>query len=206
MADLIALVDLDGTLADYDGALEREMAKIASPGEPEFKSFMDATRPAWLEARRHLISSIPGFWRDLSPLPAGQDILGGLQAHGFHLHVLTKGPSTKPAAWMEKLEWCRRHVPDAEVSITENKSLSYGRILVDDWPSYFTGWLKHRPRGVVVVPAQRWNEGAEALAPSNIFRYDRTQDGSLERLHRVIRAVALRPDGEPFDVRTVLAA
>lgn len=204
MADLIALMDLDGTLADYDGALQREMAKIASPGEPEFRSFMDADRPAWLEARRHLISSIPGFWRNLAPLEAGMEIKAELEACGFCINVLTKGPSTKPDAWKEKFEWCRAHIPDAGVSITEDKSLSYGRVLVDDWPPYFVGWLCFRPRGLVVVPAQPWNVDAERMAPANIFRYDRTQPGARERLRRVVRAAAARRDGEVFDVRAIL--
>jgi hypothetical protein len=200
MDDLTALMDLDGTLADYDGAITEAMRKLASPGEPDFHSFMDEMRPPWLEARRHLVSSIPGFWRSLPRLPAGFAIHDALVSVGFRIHILTKGPRTKPAAWMEKLEWCRMHVPDADVSITENKSLSYGRVLVDDWGPYFMGWLAHRPRGVVIVPAQPWNVGCEEAAPGNIFRYDHSQEGSFATLHRIVRAVADRRDGEGVDL------
>lgn len=203
MTDPIALVDLDGTLADYDGAIARELARIASPTDPPYHSFGPDGHPPWIDARRHLVSSVPGFWRNLAPLEAGQSILAALRGQGFQINVLTKGPSTKPAAWMEKLEWCRVHVPDASVSITEDKSLSYGRVLVDDWPPYFMSWLAHRPRGLVVVPAQPWNEGAEDLAPSNVFRY--VPGEGLNDLHRLLRAAAQRGDGVPFDVREVLS-
>lgn len=202
MSDCIALVDMDGTLVDYDGVMRRDLEKLRSPGEPEYEPTPGGEFPDWLEARRRVISLQPGWWRALPRLEMGFDILGALQAHGFSIHVLTKGPSRKPAAWSEKVEWCRAHLPpEVEVTVTENKSLSYGRVLVDDWPPYFMGWLTHRPRGVVIVPAQPWNEGVEQLAPRNIFRYDRTE---LHSLNTVLKAVRERANGEALDVATIL--
>lgn len=196
MSDLVALFDLDSTLADYDGAMRRAFAQIAAPGDPDFRSFTDEARPPWMEARRQLISSLPGFWLNLEPLAAGFTVVDQARAAGLRVHVLTKGPRAKPAAWAEKLQWCVKYIPDASVSITEDKSLSYGRIMVDDWPPFYNAWLRYRPRGVVIVPAQPWNVDAESHAPGRVFRYDPTQAGADQRLCEIVHAAAQRADGE----------
>lgn len=195
MSEKIALLDLDGTVADYDLALRLEMEALRYPGEPE-ETISPRLNSPWVEARRHLISKVPGFWKNLPRIEKGFQIYQTLVDTGFAVHVLTKGPSTKPIAWMEKLEWCREHLPDAQVTITENKSISYGRILVDDFPPYFTGWLKNRPRGLVIVPSQAWNEGCEDLHP-NVWRYDGSDP---EKLSEVVRAAFDREDGQFVDI------
>lgn len=50
----IALFDLDGTLADYDGQLLKDLQHLASPYEPA--PVLYAGIP-YLEARRHVITS-----------------------------------------------------------------------------------------------------------------------------------------------------
>jgi hypothetical protein len=142
-----------------------------------------------IEARRKLIQRQPGFWRGLAPLPRGFEVVDELRALGFELHVLTKGPRSNPHAWSEKVEWCAERLPDANVTVTGDKALVYGRVLVDDWPPYFTRWLEARPRGLVVCVAHPWNEG---FAPSGldaharVLRYDGTNRDELR--HRLVRA------------------
>jgi hypothetical protein len=115
---------------------------------------------------------------------------------------LTKGPGATPGAWGEKFEWCRINLIDADVTVTQNKSLSYGRVLLDDWPAYFIPWLKYRPRGLVVCVAQPWNtkieeytKQAQELGCKNprIFRYDGT---NREELRTVLQWAANRPARE----------
>ncbi len=111
-----------------------------------------------------------------------------LRALGFELHVLTKGPRSTPNAWSEKVEWCAEHLPDANVTVTGDKSLVYGRVLVDDYPPYFTRWLEVRPRGLVVCVAHPWNEGfakGGAQAHPSVLRYDGENRAELrQRLAR----------------------
>lgn len=190
--DDVALIDMDGTLCDYDGAMSYELEKLRSPGETyDFQHGGEWSD--WYEARRAAVSRIPGFWRNLKPLPVGMEIYYMLQELQFDLNILTKGPSTKPIAWSEKLEWCREFVPEAHVTVTEDKSLVYGKLLVDDWPSYYQSWLKWRPRGYVVVPAQPWNVDAEKFAPGQIFRYDGTNP---DRLFEILSFVKVRELGK----------
>lgn len=177
MEDRIALIDLDGTVADYDRAMATEMAKLAAPEEdpPETVDF-DSPKEPHIKAREELIRRQPGFWRNLPRLELGFEIVEDLEAVGFGLHVLTKGPTRTTSAWTEKVEWCHEHLPQAAITITQDKALVYGRILVDDWPPFMTSWLSVRPRGLVVCVAHPWNAGVDH--PS-VFRYDGTNREEL---------------------------
>lgn len=177
MPEPIALVDLDNTLCKYAEAMRRDMALLRAPCE--YKHDLVAVNPKMpkqphLRAREQLIRSQPGWWARLEPLEIGFQILKELRKLKFDIHILTKGPWKSYNAWTEKAEWCREHVPGTPVTITQEKSLVYGRVLVDDWPPYYLSWLKVRPRGLVVVPAQPWNAGL-AKDP-RIVRYTGPKD------------------------------
>ncbi len=193
MDALVAQVDLDGTIADYDGALNRELKLMASPGEPEL-IWSREDEPPWLEARRRSIALRPGFWEELEPLPVGFEVYRMLLALGFEVNILTKGPSSKSDAWAEKLRWCRKHVPEAKVTITEDKSNSYGRVLVDDWSSYYVPWLKHRPRGLVVIPHQTWN--ADFKHPQCVRAS--TDPADMAHVRDCLISVMQRKHGQPL--------
>jgi 5'-nucleotidase len=164
----IALFDLDGTLADYDGQLLKDLQLIASPYEPPPVLYSDI---AYLEARRHIITSQVGWFLKLGKFKLGWDILDVTKAIGYSISVLTKGPSTKHAAWAEKVEWCNQHLAGYidGVTISHDKGLVYGAVLVDDWPDYIESWLMHRPRGLVIMPA---NDHNISFAHPNVLRYD----------------------------------
>lgn len=197
MSDNIALIDLDGTVADYDAALTEAMKTLQAPDEPSYQDrYTGGVEPSYIEARRKMIQRQPGFWRNLKPLQLGFDVVDEFRRLEFGLHVLTKGPRSTPNAWGEKLEWCTEHMPDALVTVSSDKSLVYGRALVDDYPDYFMGWLRHRPRGLVVCVAHPWNEGFRKGGRQenpNVFRYDGTNRKELSDL---VRRVAQRKSGE----------
>ena len=186
MTNKIALIDMDGTLADYDSALIRDMELIRSPHEPQ--DFIPHTEIPHLKARAKMIRSRPGWWLELEPLKAGFDIVKILREQEFKLHILTKAPNAVDAAWTEKVMWCKKHIPDADVTITQNKGLVYGKILVDDWLPYVSDWLEHRHRGLVIMPAQRWNADYKELKfAKQIVRYDGTNLDEVEaRVKKVV--------------------
>lgn len=157
--DRIGLVDMDGTLADFDSAMSEGLAALRHPGEPDPVPPHGPGAPPWIKARRALVKAQPGFWRGLRPLPGGFRVLRLMQEVGLAVHVLTKGPAGNPRAWMEKVEWCLEHCPDLPVSAVSDKGMTYGRLLFDDWVPYAEAWLKWRPRGRVVMPAWPHNEG-----------------------------------------------
>lgn len=178
MEDRIALLDLDNTLADYRGSLQQGMLALASPDEPPWVPLDRGKEPAWIKARRNLITHQAGWWRDLPPLTLGMDILDACMSIGFRVHILSKGPRHHPIAWAEKVAWVDANLPPGTpLSLSDDKSLVYGRVLADDWTPYTDPWLRARPRGLVVQPAQPWNEGLEHHP--RVLRYDGTNRAAM---------------------------
>ena len=184
----IGLFDLDQTLADYEGAMRRDLFLLKSPDEPNPMNrnfgLWDENCPSYLRARMDLIKKIPGWWASLEKLKLGWEIYNLAKKIGFENHVLTKGPRSKSRAWMEKVQWVDEHLgPDFPIDIVAgstnpnqkglDKSHRYGLFLCDDYPPFVMGWLSHRPRGLAIVPANPSNEGVEKQH-ENIIRYDGT--------------------------------
>ena len=191
----IALIDLDGTLADYDAAMLRDLNAIRSPGEP-VETIPHRSDEPYMKARAKMIRSQPGWWFNLEPIKTGFDVVELLKKYKFDLHVLTKAPHSVDAAWTEKVLWCRKHLPETDITITQKKGLVYGKVLVDDWVPYITEWLEHRPRGLVIMPVQRWNVG---FTHPQVVRYDGTNITEVEaRLAALI-------EKEEYDAKKNLA-
>lgn len=191
----IALVDMDGTLCDCAAAIAEGLANLRGPNE-DSREEQNSELPAHIIARRRLIMSVPGFWRSLRPLPLGSQIVALLREIGFNTYVLTKGPRDQALAWTEKFEWCRDHVPDISVIVTEDKSLVPGTVFVEDWPPYFDQWLQRHPRGFVVVPAQPWNVNAEESFPGRTVRYDGTNSDAVRNALEALYACGERKRGQ----------
>lgn len=189
----IALFDMDGTLVDFNGAMERDMRSLQHPDEEPFVRKPGDDDVPYLDARMQMIRRQPGWWLNLPKYEPGWEILRIAEACGFDITILTKGPYRTTNAWTEKVEWVRRELPNAKVTITEDKSMAYGRVLVDDWPKYVLPWLKHRPRGLAILPAHPWNEGFDH---PRAIRYD----GKAGRVIRALMAAYDRDNTAPFVV------
>ena len=156
--EAVALFDLDGTMADYDGSVRQHLEAMKSPDEPPFTWQHEADMPKHIKARIRLIKAKVGFWRELPPLQLGFDLYEVARSLDYITHILTRGPKWHPPAFTEKVEWAMKHMPDTPISLVRDKGLVYGKCLVDDWPEYFMRWLEWRPRGLVVAVIQPWNK------------------------------------------------
>jgi len=166
----ICLLDMDGTVADYAGQIERDLAKLAAPGEPQYKLNWNDRLPPHVWNRVEMIKNSKDWWLNLPKLDDGFTLLGMAISIGFEIHVLTKGPRNTKVAWTQKVEWCAEHLPeDTNVTITQDKSLVYGRILIDDYPDYMLAWVEQRPRGLGVMPLREWNKD---FRHPNVVHYD----------------------------------
>lgn len=185
----IALFDLDGTLADYNGQMINDLNSIRGPNESVVTELSHGDDfPKELEARRKILRNQPGWWVNLPVCEAGEYVLRVAQEIGFKIHILTQGPLHAQAAWTEKLLWVQKHFPDVEdVTITRDKGLVYGKVLVDDWPMFAERWLANRPRGLVIMPAYNYNKDYKH---PNVIRYD----GTLESKEEVREALQKAKD------------
>jgi hypothetical protein len=173
----VILFDQDQTLADHNNALLRDYKLIASPDE-DLELLWADDAPTYVKQRIYLIRSQRDWWLNLEVIDLGMQIYRKAREIGFESHILTKGPWTTPHAWTEKVLWTRKHLDsDVKINISEDKSLVYGRVLVDDYPPYVTAWLKKRPRGTVIMPAYHYNKNC---THPNIIRCDGTNMGEVE--------------------------
>lgn len=189
----IALFDMDGTLFDHDGQMRTDMKKLLSPDETLPEDLHDCQNMPWMKARFNLIRNQPGWWKNLPVLEIGWQILVTCQDIGFCCHILTKGPRSRSAAWAEKVECINLHFgTDFPIDIMgKNKDHRYGRVLVDDYPDYLEGWLKHRPRGLAIMPAHSYNE---TFAHPNVFRFRGARD--MGRLQELLKVAYERKSGQ----------
>ncbi len=177
----IALVDMDGTVADYDGAMESSYNRLILPGELTYRAACAAygrmTLPDPLWERCQLIKSRHGWWRDMPMLQVGDQIVCVLRRLGYEVQIATRGPKDHPRAWAEKVQWVRKHMPvGTVVHVTEDKSMLRSDVLVDDWPSYCDKWKAKNPDGLVIMPAHDYNHGCP------YFRYELGMQAQLETL------------------------
>ena len=182
----IALFDIDGTLADYDGRMRRDLRTLQAPYEPAYR-LHDRHAPRYFDSRRDLIKAQPGWWLSLPTLRLGFDLLRLAQSLGFQVQILTKGPHNTASAWAEKVQWCHRYIgPTVKVTVTEDKSLVYGKVLVDDTPEYIVDWLAEHPAGWGILPAQPANKG---FTHPRAVRYDGTNlDAARAKMRAALKS------------------
>jgi len=191
----IALFDMDGTLFDYDGQMQKDLVNLMSPEETITEEMLRegdmwalAKDHPYLERRMDLIKKVPGWWKNLPKFQLGWDVLKYAQEIGFCCHILTKGPRKKSFAWAEKVECIDLHLgEDFPIDIVgKDKDNRYGRVLVDDYPTYMEGWLANRKRGLGIMPRQKVNIGFEH---PNVVVYDGT---NIKEVVRALKAAYLR--------------
>ncbi|PIN89214.1 hypothetical protein COU61_03180 [Candidatus Pacearchaeota archaeon CG10_big_fil_rev_8_21_14_0_10_35_13] len=167
----IALFDMDGTLCDFDKAMEESLEKIRSPEEEPYTGKPEEA-PKHIKERKELIMSSRNWWSTMPKFQIGWDILEAAKEAGFKIHILTQGPRRNPSGWKGKKVWVDRNLgPDTDITMTRDKGLVYGKVLVDDYPEYIKRWLQWRERALVIMPAGKNNN--EFKHP-NVIRYDGT--------------------------------
>jgi 5'(3')-deoxyribonucleotidase len=169
----IALFDLDDTLCDYGGAMFESLEKLRSPKEPKTRLYGNGEQiPYYLEQRMNLIRREEDWWVNLPKLQLGWNILKVAKKLDFKIIILSKGPRRNPVAYSGKKKWIDKNLGyDTDVILTQDKGLVYGRVLVDDFPPYIESWLKHRPRGLVIMSANKRNKN---FVHPQVIRYDGT--------------------------------
>lgn len=168
--ETIALFDMDDTLFDHNGQLERDLEKLRKSREPHAEVYAINRLPDYLIKRTREIRAPKEWWANLPKFQLGWDLWDLAGDLGLKREILTKASLKNPNMWLGKVECIIKHLgTNIPLTITSSeKSRHYGKILVDDYPPYVLGWLQHRPRGLVIMPAHPYN--AE-IKHSQIVRY-----------------------------------
>ena len=190
----IALFDMDGTLCNYEKGLKDALNFIKSPEEPEFHGHLRDDTSEFLKRRADLIRADSSWWENLERFQLGWDVLRIAQDLEYEIMILTQGPRKNPESWSGKKKWIDKHLgSDTKITITRDKGIVYGKVLVDDYPKYAERWLSWRDRGLVIMPANEENKGYEH---SQVIIYD---GSNLNRVEKAMRAVRYRKRGEEID-------
>lgn len=89
---------------------------------------------------------------------------------GYRVMILTQGPRRNTSAWSGKKRWIDENLgEDTDITITRDKGLVYGKVLVDDYPPYIERWLAWRKNGLVIMPA---NASNGSYNHRQVIRYD----------------------------------
>jgi len=165
----IALFDMDGTLCDFEGSMFEELEKLRSTNEEPIRNWK-GSKLEYVRNRTDIITRSEEWWANLPKFQLGWDVLEIAEELGYRRMILTQGPRRNPAALAGKKKWLDKHLgEDFDFTITRDKGLVYGRVLVDDYPPYIEGWVKWRKNGLVIMPA---NPGNENYEHPQVIRYD----------------------------------
>lgn len=203
--DKTMLFDLDGSLVDYDTAMLDDLERTLSPVEIEnlhvnrislADLYYSYPPVEWIETRRHIISRQVGWWKSLKEKEDGFKILKLAHDIGFDIHILTKASMNKPLSWMEKIEWCNEHIPyKHNKTITGDKGKVYGKVLFDDWPEYIHAWMRHRPRGLVIMPERKVYGQQELKDHPNVILWDDSEKAFMD-IEIALHIAYNRPTGD----------
>lgn len=187
---------MDGTLVDYDGGLRKVLGTIQGPGEPDIASDVHRDdQPDYMKQRIDLITGSMEWWENLPRHPLGFHVLNLAQEIGYRTMILTQGPRRKSNAWTGKKRWIDRELGvETDVTITRDKGLVYGKVLVDDYPPYVERWLSWRRRGLVIMPASKLNA---KFSHPNVIRYD---GKNLAAVKAALQKAFDRKSGEALEV------
>jgi len=178
-SEFIVLFDLDGTLCDYDSALFKDLEKIRSPKENKFFPPVKNEAPDYIKNRVELIRSSTEWWANLPKHKLGFDIWNLVKKLGYRTMILTQAPLKNSNAWAGKKVWIDKNLSQlTEVTMTRDKGLVYGKVLVDDYPDYILRWLKWRHRGIVIMPVNRDNKN---FSHPQVIKYNGKNLGEVKK-------------------------
>ena len=195
--DLVALVDMDNSVADYELSMLEGLKLLASEAEIQkygpvdcWSTIQDASLKRVLKRRKDYVKKRPGFFEGLPVIQTGMDVVALLQRLGYRLMVASKAPVWGDEPWVEKARWCRKHLPEQGITLTHDKSLMYGKVLFDDFPEYITAWLEHRPRGHVLMLDGPVNRNFEHSSVFRVMRHNVISKAGSDQLNAIKKFLA----------------
>lgn len=183
------LVDLDGICADihkswYKWLKEKHGFETTDAAPLSFD--MARCVPDSIGAKAFDCLYMPGFYRNLEPIPGAIEAVKGFYDRGDHVLIVTAAEA--PTAHMEKKEWVLEHMPflsKREFITAHEKWLIQADVLIDDSPRNATDFRAAQPDAFIATLAYPYNANCTAY---NIRAENRQGPGSAwEFLSTMIR-------------------
>ena len=111
----ILYIDMDGVLCDFD-------SKAAMTPKHVKDKYGDN------------LHRVPGFYRDLKPLPGAIDAFNKLCEH-YDVYIASTPSWSNPSCWIDKRLWVQQYLGQnayKKLILTSNKGLLKGDYLIDD--------------------------------------------------------------------------
>ena len=169
------LLDCDGVLADFVGAIRRELRRERLPIEEDQIKHLDLSQSLSKEQMRvvRLIEKDPSFCYSIKPYPYARELIAALA--GVDYAILT-APWTPPNWCDERLSWLedKLGVPRDRVIFAAGpiKKLVRGNLLVEDSPANIESWQRNNTTGRTVLVRRPWNQPYDSVgwssAPENL--------------------------------------
>jgi 5'-nucleotidase len=139
---MIILVDMDGTLVDFDGGLlaawrKKYPEEYFVPLEERRSFHPHKDYPERLQQKVIDLCHTVGFVRSLPPMPGGIEAVQSLLEDGHDVRFCTSHLTGYDPCVLEKYQWIDDHFGTEAVDriiLTRDKTLIRGDILIDDKP------------------------------------------------------------------------
>lgn len=144
----IVYVDMDSVLVDF----EHGIGQLSEETYQEYKDDLD---------------EVPGFFRDLPPIEGAIDAFYKLSEQ-YDVYILSTAPWRNPSAWIDKLLWVKKHLPEAahkRLILSHNKHLNRGDYLIDDRTANGAGDFEGEHIHFGEEPFPNWDAVLDYLLP-----------------------------------------
>ncbi|MEL7832392.1 5' nucleotidase, NT5C type [Fodinibius sp. N2] len=144
----IVYVDMDSVLVDFEHGIDQ----LSEETYQEYKGDLD---------------EVPGFFRDLPPIDGAIEAFHKLSER-YDVYILSTAPWSNPSAWIDKLLWVKKHLPDVarkRLILSHNKHLNKGDYLIDDRTANGAGDFEGEHIHFGEEPFRDWDAVLEYLLP-----------------------------------------
>ena len=164
--EIIVLIDLDGVVADwqlmFDSLIETHIPELEILRNEQITQFKaQELYPVEYRAKIADLMLMPGFYRNLDPIEGAVEVVKRL-ADKYTVFFCTAPLGGHETCASEKIQWVKHYFGDElskRMVITDDKTLVYGDVLIDDRPDIY---------GAVEIPAWKhivfnapYNQGME---------------------------------------------